>query len=66
MYSYIRCLESFLRSYMKRDAEITTENAKLKEEIYRLKRENENLKAELRSPERMTAAESNAYWGIFG
>ena len=66
MYSYIRCLENFLRSYMKRDAEMEAENAKLKEEIYWLKNENARLKAELRSPERMTAAESNAYWGIFG
>ena len=38
------------------------EDKKLK----KLKAENAELKAELARPERMTPAESNAYWGIFG
>lgn len=31
-----------------------------------LTKENAELKKELQKPERMTAAESMAYWGIFG
>ena len=41
-------------------------NKKLMLEIQRLQNENEELKKELRKPERMTSSENAAYWGIFG
>ena len=42
------------------------QNEALMLEIQRLRKENEELKAELRRPERMTPSEEMAYWGIFG
>lgn len=42
------------------------ENMELMSEVQRLRNENEELKKELRKPERMTQSESMAYWGIFG
>ena len=42
------------------------QNIELMSEVQRLRNENEELKAELRRPERMTPSESAAYWGIFG
>lgn len=46
--------------------QLFSENKQLKAEIEKLKEENSKLKAELKKPERMTAEESMAYWGIFG
>lgn len=42
------------------------QNEALMLEVQRLRKENEELKAELRRPERMTPSENAAYWGIFG
>ena len=42
------------------------QNIELMSEVQRLRKENEELKAELRRPERMTPSENAAYWGIFG
>ena len=42
------------------------QNIELMSEVQRLRNENEELKAELRRPERMTPSENAAYWGIFG
>ena len=46
--------------------QLALENEQLKKKITQLETEVENLKKELRKPERMTAAENRAYWGIFG
>ena len=46
--------------------QLALENEQLKRKITQLETEVENLKKELRKPERMTAAENRAYWGIFG
>lgn len=42
------------------------QNRELMSEVQRLRKENEELKAELHKPERMTPSENAAYWGIFG
>lgn len=42
------------------------QNKALMLEVQRLRKENEELKKELRKPERMTPSENAAYWGIFG
>ena len=42
------------------------QNIELMLEVERLRKENEELKAELRKPERMTPSENAAYWGSFG
>ena len=46
--------------------QLALENEQLKKRITQLETEVENLKKELRKPERMIAAENRAYWGIFG
>ena len=46
--------------------QLALENEQLKRKITQLETEVENLKKELRKPERMNAAENRAYWGIFG
>ena len=46
--------------------QLALENEQLKKKITQLETEVENLKKELQKPERMTAAENRAYWGIFG
>ena len=46
--------------------QLALENDQLKKKIAQLEIEVENLKRELQKPERMTAAEERAYWGIFG
>ena len=45
---------------------LNRQNKALMLEVQRLRKENEELKAELRKPERMTPSENAAYWGIFG
>lgn len=42
------------------------QNIELMSEVQRLRNENEELKKELRKPERMIPSENAAYWGIFG
>ena len=46
--------------------QLALENDQLKKRITQLETKVENLKRELQKPERMTAAEERAYWGIFG
>lgn len=46
--------------------QLENENKVLEIKNEYLAKENAELKRELQKPERMTAAESMAYWGIFG